>query len=267
MKVKVAGHWIDVLDVDLSGFQPSSAELSLLAALSSTVTGRALLTSATAAAARATLATVPTGVTAWAATTAYEAGQMVTFNDSLWMANAAFTSGSTFDPANWTLIRPGGFGFPASIDVGQMRSTDTIALTANDGVYLRSRDGGTISKIGLFVSTSSGNISVAAYRNSGSGRSAVPATRLATSGAVACPGASAYAEVSLGSTVTLIPGDWLFLSCDNNTATFRTSLSGAADNNVGLGRQFRQATAHPAPSPAGTLVSSLGRPIVLIGVA
>lgn len=255
------------LTAALAGFQPLDSDLTAIAALTTTTFGRAFLTMANAGAARAAIAAVPTGVTAWAATTAYEAGQMVTFNDSLWMANVAFTSGSAFDPANWTLIRPGGFGFPASIDVGQMRSTDTMALTANDGVYLRSRDGGTISKIGLFVSTSSGNISVAAYRNSGSGRSAVPATRLATSGAVACPGASAYAEVSLGATVTLLPGDWLFLSADNNTATFRTSLSGAADNNIGLGRQFRQTTAHPAPSPPGTLISSVGRPIVLIGVA
>jgi hypothetical protein len=157
-----------------------------------------------------------------------------------------------------------GFGFPATLDVGAIRSGDFIALpAANTAIYARCRDGGTISKVAVNTSVQSGNISVAAYSNTGSGRSAAPGTRLATSGAVACP--AGYSEVSLGSTITMQPGDWLCLTADNATATFRTLLAAGADNNFGLGRQYRQATAHPAPSPVGTLVATIGYTFVLVG--
>lgn len=133
---------------------------------------------------------------------------------------------------------------------------------ANRGIYARTINGGLVSAIGFEVGVSSGNISVAAYANSGVGRLAVPTTRLATSGAVPCP-ATGYGEVALGSTVNLAPGDWLFLSCDNATATFLRHSPSMVFN---AGTALRQDTAHPAPSPAGTLAATAMVPI-LIGVA
>ena len=41
---------------------------------------------------------------AWTPNTAYIAGDVVSFNNRLYIAIAAFTSGTTFDPTNWTLV-------------------------------------------------------------------------------------------------------------------------------------------------------------------
>lgn len=161
---------------------------------------------------------------------------------------------------------PASFGFPMTIDVGAIRSTDNVGVgTANQAIYMRVREGGTISKVGLSVAASSGNISVAAYRNSGAGAAAVPGTQLATSGAVACP-TTGYQEIALGSTVTLYPGDWLAISADNVTFTVRSALAGATDSNQGKGRQYRQATAHPLPATPASLVATIGYTLALTGV-
>lgn len=85
--------------------------------------------------------------------------------------------------------------------------------------YFRVRDGGNISKIRLRIGTSSGNIAVAVYRNSGSGSAATPGARAATSGVVACPAAGS-AEVALTASVDVNPGDWLCIWVDNTTVTF-----------------------------------------------
>lgn len=41
---------------------------------------------------------------AWAASTAYAAGQMVTYGGRVYQARTSFTSGTVFDPANWTVV-------------------------------------------------------------------------------------------------------------------------------------------------------------------
>lgn len=176
-------------------------------------------------------------------------------------------STSSFD-ARYALVGAP-FGFPYTLDVGAIRfaGTDILAVqAANACHYLRVISSGDISKIGVYVNTASGNISVAVYSNSGTGRSAVPGTRTATSGAVACP-ASGYREISLGGTVTVNAGDWFSLSADNTTAKFNSLLSSGGDADLGLGRQFRQATAHPSPSPVGTLVATAGYTFAMVGVA
>lgn len=161
------------------------------------------------------------------------------------------------------------WSYPVSVDPVQCRSLDNAALAANEATYYRVRDGGTISKIALEVVTSSGNISVAAYRNSATGRAAVPARRLASSGAVACP-AAGYVEVALSGTVTVRPGDWLAISADNATATFRSGPSSPTNGSpLALGRCYKQATAHPLPTTpdTGTLFGLIGRSVLLVGVA
>lgn len=38
----------------------------------------------------------------WTPNTYYDANDMVFYNDALWLANIAFTSGATFNDVNWT---------------------------------------------------------------------------------------------------------------------------------------------------------------------
>lgn len=169
-------------------------------------------------------------------------------------------------PTGATFGSPEPRGFPSTLDLVLPRGSDSFAGTANQGVYFRSRDGGTISKIAIEVVTASGNVSVAAYRSTGVGRDAVPGTQLATSGAVTCPVAG-YAEISLGATANLLPGDWLALSVDNGTATFRGAISSAGNVDLGKGRCYVQSTAHPLPSTPSSLTATIGRNFTLVGVA
>jgi hypothetical protein len=149
------------------------------------------------------------------------------------------------------------------IDIVQT-TTNTMGVASRNQYVRITQGAGTISKIGLYVGTSSGNISVAVYSNSGVGPAAVPTTRLATSGAVACPAGAAYAEVALGASVDVEPGYWFSLSVDNNTATFSgIQTSGSA---LQAGLFSYQAAAHPAPSSAASL-SPGGRAFVLLGIA
>lgn len=162
--------------------------------------------------------------------------------------------------------RGSAFGFPATVDPGITRATDNMPVpAANTAIYARVRDAGPISKIGLRVLTQGGNLSVALYRNSGKGRSAVPGARLATSGAVVTP-AAGYIEVALDAAVWAHEGDWLALSCDSVTATFHSLLAAGADSDMGKGRQYRQASAHPLPATASGLVATSGYTFVLVGV-
>lgn len=145
--------------------------------------------------------------------------------------------------------------------------TGAVWPVANRGVYSRLLTGAYISKIGIEVVTSSGNISLGVYRNTGVGMAAVPGARLATTGAVACPAASAgvLREVALDVPVRAAKGDWLFMSCDNGTANFiRGLLANSSAWNAAL--CYRQDASHPAPSPAGTLAATTYVPLML-GIA
>ena len=168
---------------------------------------------------------------------------------------------------------PGGrpsVGFPASCDPITARATDVAAVNATvvgSALFYRVRDGGVITKIGLEVTTQSGNISVGIYTNSGQGKAAVPVSLKATSGAVACP-AIGYQEISLGGSVAVAPGEWIAISADNTTAAFRSLLTSELTTQLGLGRCFKQVgSAHPLPATPGALTAITGRAIVLEGVA
>jgi hypothetical protein len=189
------------------------------------------------------------------------------FIGAMFSGNVESGGSLTYDDTNGKLdFNSEAFGFPFTVDPGAIRGTDSLPLpAANNSVYQRVREGGTITKVGMQVAVSSGNISVAVYRNSGTARSAVPGTRLATTGAIACPSAG-YAEVTLDASATLYAGDWISLSADNGTATFRTLLANVFDSNLGLGRQLRQASAHPAPSTPASLIGTIGNTFVLVGV-
>lgn len=138
----------------------------------------------------------------------------------------------------------------------------TSALTGNGGTssarYTRFLTGGPCSKIAIQVGTQSGNISVAIYRNSGVGTAAVPGTRVATTGAIACP-VTGYQEISLGSTLQIYPGDWVGVSADNATATFQTYQTSQLAA-MGAGVSYLQTSgAHPCPAtPTGVSAASNG---------
>ena len=78
--------------------------------------------------------------------------------------------------------------------------------------------------VNLYVGVASGNIQVGVCRVKDADNSTVYATRVASSGVVACPATGAQ-RVDLGF-VTLPPGEYLlFLWCDNVTATFMHGLA------------------------------------------
>ena len=159
---------------------------------------------------------------------------------------------------------PLGFGFPFTADPG-LANASGQAVNMNVTRYMRVIGGGAITKVGMHITASSGNISVAHYSPSGSGRSAVPGTRVATTGAIASPG-TGWREIALAT--TLSPGDFLAVSADNNT--FAILAAGgffSAASAIAAGRNYAQGSAHPAPSPAGTV--DAGNPItyILVGVA
>lgn len=137
--------------------------------------------------------------------------------------------------------------------------------SANQGRWQRVITGGTISSIRLQVTTQSGNICVAVYRGSGDGLSRVPDQRVATSGSIACP-AVGDADVSLGASVSVSPGDFLYMGCDNATAAFAGSSSGNVTN-LHAGALLRATSAFPAPATASGLVADSFRQPLLVGVA
>lgn len=158
-------------------------------------------------------------------------------------------------------------GFPYTVDPRLLGNQQTIQL-ANRTFYFRVTGAGPVSKLGLYVQTSSGNVCLSVYANSGSGRSAAPGARVATTGSIACP-ALGYAEPSLGSTVAVTHMDfWFALACDNLTAMFASFSSNAW---AVQGLAAWQDSAFPSPStptPANGAGGGGGsRLFGLIGVA
>jgi len=157
-----------------------------------------------------------------------------------------------------------GRGFPVTFESTDLTAFQPI-VAANYVHLLRVKGSGTISKIGLQVGTSSGNISVGVF--TGPKGRAQATTRIATSGAVACP-AAGYAEISLGGSVVVNDGDWFGISADNVTATFFALLGGAVTvSDLGFGLAAFAAASHPVPATLVAPASCRNSTIQLIGVA
>lgn len=155
------------------------------------------------------------------------------------------------------------FDFPMTQDARFAMSAVAVQ-SANNCYYVRVFGTGVITKIRVIVGTSNGNIGVAAYDNSGTGVSAVPNSRQATSGSVACPAAGA-ADVSIGATVTVgLLGHWFALSASGVTATFvPTGQSMSSDWLTGT--TLCQGSAHPPPATAsGSAIATI--PFYMAGV-
>lgn len=114
----------------------------------------------------------------------------------------------------------------------------------------------TVTKLNLYIGTSSGNIDVGIYTDSGG----LPSARLWSRGGVASPGTSNRSIlISAGSpsTLTLNPGTyWLAVAADNNTVQF--AFSGTQ---LPVGLTASAASAYPLPatisSPAAQNVGPL----------
>lgn len=172
---------------------------------------------------------------------------------------AAGAAAATYAPIDSPLA----FGFATTMDP-LLTITSRAIGAANRAVFARLIEGGTVSKVRLSITVQAGNISVAAYRNSGTGVDSVPGTRLATSGAVACP-ATGIADVALGASVDLLPGDWLGVSSDDTTTAFHSLSTLAAAAPRAAGRMGFQETAHPLPATPSITAGFVG-PILLMAV-
>lgn len=167
--------------------------------------------------------------------------------NTIYYERAGLLIGSTFVASAATpTVDPTGMDLICSYDPASAGASAGFGV-ANRTAYFRVSVGGPISKIGMDVVTQSGNVAVAAYRNSGAGRSAVPGARIATSGSVVCP-AVGYQEIALDVSVVLQPGDWLAVAADNAIVTLRAA-HGSAMSRLTAGRALYQ-DAYPAPDPA-----------------
>ena len=82
-----------------------------------------------------TAANVTTSLTAaaWAPSTAYAVGTLLTYGGSLYQVNAAFTSGTTFATTNLNTLVTGGGGGGATAGVGSFNArSGVVTLTAAD---------------------------------------------------------------------------------------------------------------------------------------
>lgn len=118
--------------------------------------------------------------------------------------------------------------------------------------YMRARGMAlTISKLAVNIGTSSGNICLAVYSNTGTGTAARPAALKATTGSVVCP-AAGEAVVALTAPVLVQPGDWFALAADNATATFARN-SVPSMTTAGLAFTCQQTSAFPCPTTPASL--------------
>jgi len=167
---------------------------------------------------------------------------------------------------NSVVETPWGFPYTVRPDTANGTTNVTVPDGANRCVYHRVTDGGAVTLVWLWVGVSSGNISVAFYRNSGAGRAAVPGALIVSSGSVACPTAG-YAEIALsGGPYAITPGDWIALAADNVTAAFRTAPATAESGSaLTKGATLYQASGFPCPTTPSGLGPGAARVFVMGG--
>lgn len=133
---------------------------------------------------------------------------------------------------------------------GLTNGTSVTFPSANRAYYFQIVEvsGLSVSTAYFTVGTSSGNISVGTYNNTGSVATArKPNARQTTSGAVACPSAGAASVAVSPTSTTPAIGEWLGFSCDNTTAAFRGFAIAASFDN---GFAWFESSAHPLPATA-----------------
>jgi hypothetical protein len=154
------------------------------------------------------------------------------------------------------------FEMPHTVDPRYAQALASVG-TSNDCHYNRIYHPGTISTIRVSVGVSNGNIGVAVYDQTGTGVSAAPDSRVATSGSIACP-AAGLAAVSIGATIDVGHAtSWLALSASGTTATFYSAATIPAGWHNGV--NGAEAAAHPPPATASPSSSRASQLFVMVG--
>ena len=191
---------------------------------------------------------------------------------SLWVC----TSGGINSAATWAEVGSASGYASASdpLNLGKAQTflpgigNNTYTIGANVGYFMKLMSGGfSISHVGIAINVSSGNICVAAYKNSGSGVSSVPSTQYQTSGSVPCP-AQGTSYIALGGSCTPDLGDWLAVGSDNVTVSAFAQNAPYTGNYYlarGSNYQATSLTGAVLPSPAGTITASGVRMFFLEG--
>ena len=138
----------------------------------------------------------------------------------------------------------------------------------NVGKAVRAFGASIITKIGLHVTVSSGNIDVGvAVQGTQAGRLKAPSTLLTSTGSTPCP-AAGYVEITLPSATPVNHGDYFVMACDNATATFMSSAtSTVTQSSLGAPEAFRRSASFPlATYTWGTANGSWHKVPRLIGV-
>ena len=181
-----------------------------------------------------------------------------------WRCTVAGTPGTwvaVYDQRSDTTVDPFGAGLVATADPRGGWATATWPA-ANLAIYSRNLQGGNTAVTGFigFTGTSSGNYDIGVYASSGAGRSAVPASRRASSGSVPMP-AAGLTTFALGSTVSVPYGDWIALAIDNTTANI--GRYNPPQQGLGNGFIFQQTSAFPLPSSAASLNWTSTNPVLI----
>lgn len=151
--------------------------------------------------------------------------------------NFTFINGGSLSSATFGIVRP------------PWAPYELTALTlglANRTRYYRVTESGPVTKVRVYIGTSSGNMCVSVHRNTGAGLAAAPGTRIGTSGSIPTP-AAGQNDISLGTTVAVNAGDWIGIGADNNVVTFLGLAGGGV---FGEGMAAVQ-NAFPAPLTPG----------------
>lgn len=174
------------------------------------------------------------------------------------------TGGLNVDTTATDVQAPPATGFPRTGDPRYISGSG--APGANRCLYLRATGSGVISKIAVDIGTSSGNIDVGVYANTGVGRAARPAARKTSSGSVASPG-TGYQEIALTASVYVEEGDWLAVSSDNATVTYALTGGNGSSGSMAQGLSHFQTGTFPLPATAAPSGTNAIYSVVIVGVA
>lgn len=175
-----------------------------------------------------------TPVDTWAAATAYTAGQVVLVGGNMYQALLGHTSSANFRPdlaaGNWAHIN--GHGRVETVDPAIMPGFIAFPA-ANRAYYYRVTSAAAITALTAEISTATGNILAAVYKNNGQqGRNAAPSELIASTGSVVA--VDGKQSLPLGGTFGVAAGDWIMVAADNTTVRFRAiAAANAVENTKG----------------------------------
>lgn len=170
---------------------------------------------------------------------------------------------ANIDHTHPTMLDPTAWGMAITFDPRAGTGTSAVTWTlANRAYYTRIEGSMSLTNFVFVVGTSSGNIDIGIYTNTGAGAAAVPNTKVASKGSTAMP-AAGNITMAVGTVNTVVQGQhWLAMSVDNTTAALNQIGIGAPIYVAGLAKS-QDAGAFPL-STVGTLTNA-GKVIPIVG--